>query len=55
VLALRGPLGATRFESPPNGGFLAPPEWSVPLGTAQFSDVRAMPDVARIRDVFATF
>jgi hypothetical protein len=36
-------------------GFLTLEQWSATLEAAQFADVRAMPDVARIRDVFATF
>jgi SAM-dependent methyltransferase len=39
----------------PNGGFLTPEQWSAALEAAQFVDVRVMPDVARIRDVFPTF
>jgi SAM-dependent methyltransferase len=39
----------------PNGGFLTPEQWSGALEAARFADVRVMPDVARIRDVFPTF
>jgi hypothetical protein len=35
-------------------GFLTLEQWSATLEAAQFADVRAMPDVARIRDVFPT-
>jgi SAM-dependent methyltransferase len=39
----------------PNGGFLTVEQWRAALETAGFKDVRAMPDIARIRELFPTF
>ena len=39
----------------PNGGFLTIDQWRAAFETAGFKDVRAMPDIARIRELFPTF
>ena len=39
----------------PNGGFLTIEQWRAAFETAGFEDVRAMPDIARIRELFPTF
>jgi SAM-dependent methyltransferase len=39
----------------PNGGFLTVEQWRAAFETAGFKDVRAMPDIARIRTMFPTF
>ena len=39
----------------PNGGFLTTAQWTSALEAAGFADVRVLPDVVRIRDVFPTF
>ena len=39
----------------PNGGFLTTGQWASALEAAGFVDVRVLPDVAGIRDVFPTF
>jgi SAM-dependent methyltransferase len=39
----------------PNGGFLTPAQWTEALQTAGFEDVRVLPDVARIRELFPSF
>jgi SAM-dependent methyltransferase len=39
----------------PNGGFLTIEQWRAALETTGFKDVRAMPDIARIRELFPTF
>lgn len=39
----------------PNGGFLTVEQWRAALETAGFKDVHAMPDIARIRELFPTF
>lgn len=39
----------------PNGGFLTPEQWTEALETNGFFDVRVLPDIARIREVFPTF
>jgi SAM-dependent methyltransferase len=39
----------------PNGGFLTPEQWSAALHATGFVDVRVLPDIARVRDVHATF
>jgi SAM-dependent methyltransferase len=39
----------------PNGGFLTPEQWTAALEDTGFSDVRVLPDIARVRDVFPTF
>ncbi len=39
----------------PNGGFLTPGQWTAALETAGFADVRVLPDIARVREVFPTF
>ena len=39
----------------PNGGFLMAEQWTLALEREGFRDVRVLPDVARIRDVFRAF
>jgi SAM-dependent methyltransferase len=39
----------------PNGGFLTPDQWRRALEAAGFVDVRVLPDIERIWDVFPTF
>jgi len=39
----------------PNGGFLTPEQWTAALTAAGFTDVRVLPDIARIRDVIPDF
>jgi SAM-dependent methyltransferase len=39
----------------PNGGFLTIEQWRLALEAAGFEHVRAMPDIARIRELFPTF
>jgi SAM-dependent methyltransferase len=39
----------------PNGGFLTVEQWRAALETSGFKDIRAMPDIARIRELFPTF
>jgi SAM-dependent methyltransferase len=39
----------------PNGGFLTPEQWTGALEAAGFRDVRLLPDVTRIREVFSGF
>ena len=39
----------------PNGGFLTTGQWAGALEAGGFEDVRVLPDVASIRDVFPTF
>src|SRR5262249_29099829 len=39
----------------PNGGFLTVEQWRAALESAGFKDVRMMPDITRIRDLFPTF
>lgn len=39
----------------PNGGFLTPEQWQDAVVAAGFEQVRVLPDVARIREVFPTF
>jgi len=39
----------------PNGGFLTPEQWTRAFSAAGFADVRVMPDIARIREVFPSF
>ena len=39
----------------PNGGFLTPEQWTGALTSAGFHDVRVLPDVRRIREVFPGF
>ncbi len=39
----------------PTGGFLTPEQWTRALGAAGFQDVRVLPDLDRIREVFPTF
>lgn len=39
----------------PNGGFLMAEQWRAALEAAGFEDVRTLPDVGRIRDVFPSF
>jgi SAM-dependent methyltransferase len=38
----------------PNGGFLMVEQWTEAITTAGFRDVRVLPDIARIREVFPT-
>jgi SAM-dependent methyltransferase len=42
-------------EYRPNGGFLTTSQWSAALEAAGFVDVRVLPDIASIRQVFPTF
>ena len=42
-------------EYRPNGGFLTTGQWASALEAAGFVDVRVLPDIASIRDVFPTF
>jgi SAM-dependent methyltransferase len=42
-------------ELRPNGGFLAPEQWTRALEAAGFVDVRLLPDILRMRDHFSTF
>jgi SAM-dependent methyltransferase len=39
----------------PTGGFLTPEQWTLALEAAGFRQVRVLPDVARIRELFPTF
>jgi SAM-dependent methyltransferase len=39
----------------PNGGFLTIEQWRAAFDAAGFRDARAIPDVARIREIFPTF
>jgi SAM-dependent methyltransferase len=39
----------------PNGGFLTPEQWVEALRAAGFQEVRVLPDIAHIREVFPTF
>lgn len=39
----------------PNGGFLMAEQWTAALDAAGFVDVRPLPDLRRLRDVFPTF
>jgi SAM-dependent methyltransferase len=39
----------------PNGGFLTPEQWTAALDAAGFRDVRMVPDIAAIRDVYPSF
>jgi SAM-dependent methyltransferase len=39
----------------PNGGFLMAEQWTSALEAAGFRDVRLLPDIGRIRDVFPAF
>lgn len=39
----------------PTGGFLTPDQWRLALEAAGFRQVRVLPDVARIREIFPTF
>lgn len=39
----------------PNGGFLTPDQWRAGMREAGFADVRALPDVDRLRDAFPDF
>jgi SAM-dependent methyltransferase len=39
----------------PNGGFLTPEQWTTALEANGFGDVRIVPDIAAIRDVYPSF
>jgi SAM-dependent methyltransferase len=39
----------------PTGGFLTPGQWTLALEAAGFRDIRVLPDIDRIREVFPTF
>ena len=39
----------------PNGGFLTPEQWTAALEASGFCDVRIVPDIAVIRDVYPSF
>ena len=39
----------------PNGGFLTPEQWTAALEANGFRDVRIVPDIAAIRDVYPSF
>ena len=39
----------------PHGGFLTPEQWDGALTAAGFTDVKVVPDIARVREVVATF
>jgi SAM-dependent methyltransferase len=39
----------------PNGGFLTPEQWTAALEANGFCDVRIVPDIAAIRDVYPSF
>ena len=49
----RAPRLDPRFR--PNGGFLTAEQWTSALEAAGFQDVRLLPDLGRIRDVFPGF
>jgi len=57
VFNLMGTFRAPRLHPDyrPNGGFLMAEQWTRALEVAGFADVRVLPDVGRIRDVFPTF
>jgi SAM-dependent methyltransferase len=57
VFNLMGTFRAPRLHPDyrPNGGFLTVEQWSGALEAAGFRDVRVLPDIARIREVFPTF
>ncbi|HEY3067861.1 MAG TPA: class I SAM-dependent methyltransferase [Methylomirabilota bacterium] len=39
----------------PNGGFLTPEQWTDAMDAAGFAEIRVLPDIAAIREVFPTF
>ncbi len=39
----------------PNGGFLTPEQWAMALEANGFHDVRVVPDIAALRDVYPSF
>ena len=39
----------------PNGGFLTPEQWTSVLTVAGFDDIRMLPDITRVRQVFPSF
>ena len=49
----RAPRLHPRFR--PNGGFLMTEQWTSALEAAGFRNVRLLPDIGRIREVFPTF
>jgi SAM-dependent methyltransferase len=57
VFNLLATFRAPRLRPPyrPNGGFLTAEQWAAALEAAGFADVRTLPDVARIREVFPGF
>ena len=57
VFNLMSTFRAPRLDADwrPNGGFLTPEQWTRAFSAAGFADVRVMPDIARIREVFPSF
>ena len=51
--AFREPLLTPEWRT--NGGFLTPEQWTAGLVSAGFRDVRIVPDIAVIRDVYPAF
>ena len=51
--AFREPVLDPAFR--PNGGFLTPEQWTAALTANGFRDVRIVPDVVAIRDVYPSF
>jgi SAM-dependent methyltransferase len=51
--AFRDPVLAPGWR--PNGGFLTPEQWTAALETNGFREIRIVPDVAAIRDVYPSF
>jgi SAM-dependent methyltransferase len=57
VFNLLATFRAPKLHPPhrPNGGFLMAEQWIAALAAAGFRDVRVLPEVGRIRDVFPNF
>jgi SAM-dependent methyltransferase len=53
LLAFREPVFDPGWR--PNGGFLTPEQWTAALQANGFRDVRIVPDIAAIRDVYPSF
>jgi SAM-dependent methyltransferase len=53
IRTFRAPRLHPRFR--PNGGFLTAEQWTSALETSGFRDVRLIPDIGRIRNLFPTF
>jgi len=51
--AFRNPVLVPAWR--PNGGFLTPEQWTTALVANGFRDVRIVPDVVKIRDVYPSF